>query len=397
MKKSRLKFISAIVAVLGFALIAMACSPKETKTKAYDYLVTFNYNVGEIVANCPDQYVGVKEGARLLLKPGDSSYINYQPVAGYYLEAWYLPKLDENSEPVVGEDKRVILDKKWDFAADTVTSDITLYANLVANPKLIIEGGDEKVIFDGNPGATEVRYNTARLRPTKKGWTFTGYYEDSNYETKFDVSTSYVYGYEDKTIYAKFIEGDWAGKFENNEWKFVETAKEFTDALSQRKNIKLEKNIDFTGFRTPRGETWVYVSAYGGEIDGNGKTLSGIDASLQWTRTSGTENLSLFGKLSKTAYVHDLTVLNAKITFSMLGRPENRINVALFANDVEEGARISNVTVSGTLDLTGLTKENMADIKAYGGFANQIDGTVDPDCEYADINVIVPDFTESEQ
>ncbi len=384
MKKTPIKLIAAVVAVIGFALLAMACSPSESE-KMYDYLVTFNYNVGEIEANCPDQFVGVKEGSLLKVKPGYNKDINDQPVAGYYLEGWYLPKLDENNEPIVGEDKQVVLDRKWDFETETVTNDMTLYAKLVANPRLIIEGGDNKVIFDGNPGATEVRYNNSRLRPTKKGWTFTGYYEDANYETKFDISQNYVYGTTDKTIYAKFIEGDWAGKFVNNEWKFVETAAEFITALNGKKSIKLENDIDFTG------KAWATTSEYGGEIDGNGKTLTGIDITVQWTRTSGTVNLSLLGKLTKTAYIHDLTVEDAKMTFTMLGLPNSRLNVALFVNDVEEGARITGVTVSGSLDID-VNIDSYAEIKAYGGFANEINGTVE-NCEYGSINVTVPDFT----
>ena len=388
MKKSRIKFITAFIAVIGFALAAIACTPKnKPEDKVYDWLVTYNYNVGKIEANCPDQFVGVKTGSLLKVKPGYNSNIADQPVEGYYLEGWYLPKVDENGEPIVNEDERVELDRKWDFDTETVTKDLTLYANLVANPKLKILGGDKEVEFNGNPGKTEVRPNNARLRPSKNGWTFTGYYEDSEYQTKFDVS-AFTYGYEDKTVYAKFIEGDWFGKLDgNNEFKFVETAAEFKTALSQKKSIKLENDIDFTDV------DWSAPTTFNVELDGNGKSLTNIKYDVLWTRTSVTNN-SLFGALGEKANIHDLNIVSAQMTFTFVASNGTlRPNVALFANTIAAGAKLTDVTVTGALTLSEFTQAAFDELNDVKADINENKGTLE-DCDFSGIEYTDPVFKQ---
>ena len=61
MKYSIKKLITAATLALILMFTLAACGGK-SEEKPYDFLVTFNYNVGNLEADCPDQYLGVMEG-----------------------------------------------------------------------------------------------------------------------------------------------------------------------------------------------------------------------------------------------------------------------------------------------------------------------------------------------
>ena len=54
---------------------------------------------------------------------------------------------------------------------------------------------------------------------------------------KPDIPFRSTYGEEDKTIYAKFLQGD---------WNLVETPDQFNSALRDEKNIYLRSDLDYT-------------------------------------------------------------------------------------------------------------------------------------------------------
>ena len=86
--------------ILVFGMVAcimclLLASCGKTEAKQYDCLVTFDYNVGTIEANYKNQYLGVKKGSLVGLKPGDRSDFEEATIRGYYLEAWYTAKRDE--------------------------------------------------------------------------------------------------------------------------------------------------------------------------------------------------------------------------------------------------------------------------------------------------------------
>ena len=265
----------------------------------------------------------------MAIKPGYNESFKEQEVLGYYLEGWYLPKLDESGNPVVGEDNRVVLDTRWDFATGTVSADMTLYANLVRRPSLIIAGGDEDVVFTGKPD--DVRSEPSSYwQPKKEGWTFYGYYADEDYQTPF--SWPYVFGTEDKTVYAKFIEGEWA---------IVKDAAGFKAAASASQNVYIDADIDFSK------TDWSVIYNFAGKIEGNGHSLTGIKATF--TANKSTRNFGLFATIKSTAEIRNIVFADVQAVCNASINTSVPYQAALFAHTIEDGASITNVTVTGTI------------------------------------------------
>ena len=128
MKRRLGQIILAIAAAAAFAFALAGCGEDEGK-KVYDYLVTFDYNVGNLlgepekdedgnpVKDVKDQYLGVAENSLLVVYPGNSAGVKFDlsEIKGYYIEGWYLGKTDEEGVPAVGENGCVELDRKWEI------------------------------------------------------------------------------------------------------------------------------------------------------------------------------------------------------------------------------------------------------------------------------------------
>ena len=329
MKNRFYKIIVTILTLIVASSFFVACNDGED-AKKYDHLVTFNYNVGNLGDGFESQYLGVKDGSIVAIKPGYSDAYKEAALKGYYIEGWYTAKVDDNGNVIVGIDGRVELDKKWDFESDTVSGDITLYANFVQKATLIITGGDKDVVFDGLAGKSE-RVPDMIDQPKKAGYTFLGYYTDETYEEEFVWPYVYQEG-ETKYVYARFIEGVWS---------IVSTPEQFTAALSAKKNIYLTADLDFTG------KKWASGISYNGEIAGNGNKITGVNVKLEASRL--TEYSALFGELKATAYLHDLTIENVSVSFTDGGFKSPFYKVSMLATKIEAGARLTNVTVSGVV------------------------------------------------
>jgi uncharacterized repeat protein (TIGR02543 family) len=96
------------------------------------------------------------------------------------------------------------LNKVWDFATDRVTENTTLYAKWTEAEKLVVS-------FNTNGGSEidplqTLLHDTLNndLVPTKKGFTFGGWFTDSDFTTAWDLEEDTVT--EDLTLYAKWIE-----------------------------------------------------------------------------------------------------------------------------------------------------------------------------------------------
>ncbi len=328
MKNKFYKLIVSMLTLIVTCSFFVACNDSESGKK-YDHLVTFNYNVGNLGEGFENQYLGVMDGSIVAMKPGYSDAYKEASLKGYYIEGWYTAKTDSDGNVIVGQDGRVTLDEKWDFEKDTVSGNVTLYANFVQQASLVIKGGDKDVVFNGLPGSSRKEPSSA-LAPKKNGYTFLGYYTDDTYTQKFTWPYVFEAGVT-KNIYALFMEG---------EWRIVSTADDFILALAAKKNIYVTGDIDFTAKKWPTGLN------YSGEIAGNGHTFTGINLEIEASK-SFNSNFGLFGTLSSTANLHDFTIENAQLSFSDGGFISVEYKVALFAWKMEAGAKLTNVTVSG--------------------------------------------------
>lgn len=364
MKKTLKKIILIMLGAIVAGTLFAACNGGENERK-YDHLVTFDYNVGELGETIESQYLGVMDGSVVAIKPGYSDSYKEGTLQGYYIEGWYTAKTDADGKPLKGEDGRVEFDKKWDFDKDTVSADTTLYANFVQQASLVIKGGDEDKVFTGLPGTTRKEPSSA-LAPKKNGWTLLGYYTDDTYTEEFSWPYTYEAGVT-TTVYARFMEG---------EWSIVGDAADFANALYANKNIYLTSDIDFSQTEWPAG------ISYGGEIDGNGHTLTGITIELEGSKSVQT-NFGLFGTLYETANLHDFTIESVQASFTDGGFKIIDCKVALFAWKAEAGAKITNVTVSGTLTEGSIHAET--DVTYATSIAVDEGAVIDATCDFTQI------------
>ena len=365
MKKKFYKLIVTMLTLIVACSCFVACNDEKSEKK-YDHLVTFNYNVGDLGDGFQSQYLGVKDGSLVALKPGDLETYKEASLKGYYIEGWYTAKTDSDGKVIVGDDGRVVLDEKWDFAKDTVSENMTLYANFVQQASLIIVGGDKEVPFNGLPGSTRKEPSSA-LAPKKTGYTFLGYYTDEDYTQEFVWPYTFEAGVT-TIVYARFMEGDWS---------IVSTADDFILALSAKKNIYVTANLDFTGKKWPTGLN------YGGEIAGNGYTFTGINFAIEASK-SFNSNFGLFGTLNSTANLHDFTIENAQVSFTDGGFVSVEYKVALFAWKMEAGAKVTNVTVSGAITKGSMNGASAVDF--YKGCTND-GGAILTNCNFENITL----------
>ena len=193
---------------------------------------------------------------------------------------------------------------------------------------LIVKGGDKDVEFQGLVG--EICKTPASYKlPKKENATFYGYFYDEAFTQPFEFPYTYEAG--EKVIYAKFLEGTWS---------IVRTPAEFTTAISTNKNIYLDADLDYTNV------AWTKVG-YSGEINGNGHKISNVSLALEASKNNQS-GFALFTRLSKTAYIHDLTIENAYIEFS-IKQVLIDMKVSLLAYEAEAGARLSKVNLSGEI------------------------------------------------
>ncbi len=358
-KKLSVKLLLCLLTALVLAGALTACN-KNPEEKKFDFLVTFDYNEGNTVADAdkkPNQTLGVLNNGLVSIRPGYNNSFEEGEFDTYYVEGWYLPKLSAGGDVIVNEETGVVeLDREWNFKTDRVTEPVTLYAKLGLNAKLIyvdIKTGEEVGFMRYAPGYSRTKPTASKARPNKPGYTFLEkYYVDA--ERKEEFVWPYVFTTEDKRIYVDMVEGI---------WRVVSTAGDFVSSINANQSIFLLNDIDFADYK---GNLWgtydvgleLYTSGgkFDGTINGNNHKILNIKRKLQASQSNSGDNMGgLFGTLGATANIYDISFVNVSVEYSVhssLNMPG--LYIGLFAWKAESGAKISNVTVTGSLTYSKL-------------------------------------------
>jgi hypothetical protein len=127
-------------------------------------------------------------------------------------------------------------------------------------------------------------------------------------------------------------------------WFRISTPKQFYDNARLSGSYILEADLDFTG------TMWPLVMSTGeftGSIVGNGHTISGVTV-LQGDNSK--INGGLFGVLNASASITDLHFEN--VTYRIVaGSRMQGPNYGLLAGTVQDGATLSGVTLTGTIEI----------------------------------------------
>lgn len=364
MKTKRSLLLACALIVSMLCVVLCACDTSQAKPN-YDYLVTFDYNVGTLDANCQTQYLGVKANSLVGLKPGSREDFKQYEASGYYLEGWYLPEKDADGNVVIDEETQMVkLATKWSFETMRVNSDMTLYARLLRVPTMTFvdrETGEEVKKENGTPEMSKERPSSVAA-PTKEGYTLYEYYVGATGNEPF--AWPYVFGTEDVTVYVGFIKGT---------WYIAKTEDQFSAGLSANEDIYLDCDLDFTD------KTWRYAG-FNGKINGNGHTIKGITVTRNCNKY--TLGAGLFGTLGAKANIYDLIIEDATVNFNVK-LDNGEFSGGFFAYEAKEGAKISNVKiVNGTLNCNfGENKTSTA----YSWIAKDSSTTVG--CDYTGVTI----------
>ena len=367
----KLKAILMALVLLVTCLFVTGCAQEENPYvkndgENYNVSVKFDANGGFFTTNTSvivDSYnisqMQAKNGQVQipLLSPDNTLRGNdaFTPINnGYFLAGWYT----ERQETADG----YVYSGKWDFETDRVAVDaagtytaaepvLTLYAAWV--PLFEIEfydltSGEFLDSFTFNPEEVpeilvpqwDEESGTIEMYkfPQRKGFTFNGAYYDPEGTQSAENVVAHTGVVDEATGTAKDpvmrLYVDWM----EGEWYHIYNVEQFLDNASITGNYIIHNDLDF------EGEIWPTVLMYGnfaGSIQGNGHTFSNI--SIEQTNNSKV-NAGLFGHLTETAEVTDLTLDNVTFTIKAGTRVVGTC-YGLFAGNVSADAVISDVTI----------------------------------------------------
>ena len=279
---------------------------------------------------------------------------------GYFLAGWY-------AERTEGKDSAgntvCTYSGKWDFENDllAVAADephtsqepvLTLYAAWVPLFEIefySLDSGEYLDSFTFDPtltGQIQVpAWNTETGAiemyrfPKKSGFTFNAaYYDEKGTEPVASPVISHpgVVNYETGTaenasikLYIDWLEG---------EWYHIYNVDQFLDNASVAGSYVIHEDLDF------EGEIWPSSLMYGnfsGTIQGNGHTFKNI--TLEQTNNSKV-NAGLFGNLTETAAISDLTFENVSFTIKS-GTRVAGTSYGLLAGTISGNAEFDNVQI----------------------------------------------------
>lgn len=373
----KLKAVLTAVLLLVTLTIATGCKPEETPYQINDaenynvsvrydangglfttntYVIVDSYNLSEINKNSSTTVeiplIAPDNAAR-----GDDAFAVYNN--GYFLAGWYAKKtetIDENGDPVT------LYSGKWDFENDVLSLDagksysatdpvLTLYAawiplfqvelydlstgeylnSITYNP--LKEAQLQVPAWDTETGAIEMHDF-----PKRNGFTFAGAYYDAdgkqpvgdvvNHPGVVDYSNG-VAKYPVMKLYVDWMEG---------EWFHIYNVEQFQNNARVNGNYVIHADLDF------QDQIWPTVLMYGnfaGSIEGNGHTFKNI--SFEQTNNSKV-NAGLFGQLTETARISDLTFENVTFTIKS-GTRVAGTSYGLLAGSISSQAALTDVTI----------------------------------------------------
>lgn len=280
--------------------------------------------------------------------------------SGYFLAGWY----KECTETVDSQgNTSYTYSGKWDFEEDILTVDagkeytsatpvLTLYAAWV--PLFEIEfydlaSGDfvDELKFDPtaksrfNLPAWDEETGSVEMYdfPERSGYTFSKAYLDAEGTQELTAKTlthsgvvDYTTGTAENSVLKLYVD------YTEGEWYRIYNAEQFVESANLSGNYEILADLDF------KDEIWPTSFMYGnfnGVIKGNGHTMKNIDI----TQTNNSKvNAGLFGYITETAEISDLTFENVTFTVKS-GTRVVGTSYGVFAGTLSADASISKVKI----------------------------------------------------
>ena len=282
---------------------------------------------------------------------------------GCFLAGWYAQRtetLDEQGNTVY------VYADKWDFETDLLSVDthgsyssaepvLTLYAAWIPLFEIefySLDSGEYLDTLTFNPMETDEilvpAWNTETGTinmydfPKKTGYTFDGAYYDAAGTQKVDTPAvehpgvvDHVNGMGKNSSMKLYV--DWT----EGSWYHIYNVDQFLENASVSGNYVIHEDLDFTG------KIWPTSLVYGnftGTVQGNGHVFRNIEVA----QTNNSKvNAGLFGNLTETACLSDLTFENVSFTISAGSRVAGA-SYGLFAGTISGSAVCENVKIENS-------------------------------------------------
>lgn len=354
----RKTILTVLIAVAALSMLA-ACTTGvniDEIYKEYPISVIIDYNGGKD-GESVSQLIRCKENS-LLPPPGTTSYFSEPILAGYEVGSYWVGTRGEDGEPH--------LIREWNFDTDRVTEDMTLFVIWQREKSIVFYYGenfsqtyDFRIIETTAGGNIFTRSDLESVAPKWKDHSFYAFYFDEACTEELQYPYVYADNPVDK-LYAKYIEGT---------WKIVRDISDLTGIKSDT-NVYLD--VDIEDLSSYSGS--IFPATYSGEFNGNGHTISNYSFTRSTSRGMANCYAGLINTLSAGAYIHDVVFANFKMTVTF-GEPqedgETNI-VGLLAAVVQSGARIENVTLSGSVQYDeSSSKRPVVFSGAYGTYEGE--------------------------
>lgn len=367
-------FVALILATVIFAGCGGEATPYETNNADhYTVSVKYDANGGIFTTNTSvivDSYNitdmdanGAGKVEIALLSPDNSARGNDAFTAvnnGYFLAGWY----EERTETADTDGNAAYTyGGKWDFEADRLEVDpskqyvseepvMTLYAAWVPLFEVAfysLDSGEylESYTYDPTSGqelfvpAWDEETGAIEMYefPERSGYTFEKAYYDADGTQVLATQTVEHPGVVDLetgtaqdavlNLYVDWTEG---------EWYRIYNTEQFLDNASVNGNYEIYADLDFEGEIWP---TSLMYGNFGGQIVGNGHTMKNI--TFEQTNNSKV-NAGLFGYLTETASISDLTFENVCFTIEA-GTRVVGTSYGLLAGTLSADAVLDNVKI----------------------------------------------------
>ncbi len=376
----KLKTKAVVVALLSVTLVLLlaGCGSNETpyninNNDNYSVSVKFDANGGTFTTNTSvivDSFNldDIKknnngEAEIALISPDNSNRGNdaFKAVKnGCFLAGWYQNRIESTD---ANGNVTYTYSDKWDFEKDVLSVDpnktysasepvMTLYAAWVPLFEIefySLDSGEKMDSMKFDPTTTESisvpkwDEETGAIEmynfPERSGYTFNKAYfdaEGTNALTDATVKHPGVVNYENGTaenavmkLYVDWREG---------EWYHIYNVEQFLENASLNGHYEIHADLDFAD------EIWPTSLMYGnfnGEIKGNGHTMKNITL----TQTNNSKiNAGLFGNLTETAKISDVTFENVNFTIKS-GTRVVGTSYGLFAGTISKDAKVNNVKI----------------------------------------------------
>lgn len=374
--KMKLKIKAGLIALLGLATITFVtgCSGDKTpyeinNDENYTVSVKYDANGGTFTTNTSvivDSFNPDEQDKIALLDPNHPDRGNDAFEAtknGYFLAGWYAERIETTDD----EGNTIYsYSDKWDFDKDLLEVDkskeysadkpiLTLYAAWVPLFEIefySLDSGEYMESYTFDPMTVEAikvpawDEKTGAIEmyqfPEKSGYTYNKAYFDKEGQEPLETETlvhpgtvDYETGMAENSVLKLYV--DWI----EGEWYHIYNAEQFAENASISGNYEIHADLDFAD------EIWPTSLMYGnftGSIKGNGYTMKNIEL----TQTNNSKvNAGLFGYLTETANISDLTFENVTFTLKK-GTRVVGTSYGLFAGTISDTATISNVKILGS-------------------------------------------------